>query len=390
MLLGIDRLLRRDIPQGLLRRLSGSRIGMLTNDLALTSDLVRGRGPLVDSGFPLTRLFGPEHGLSGRAREGELVADRTDPVTGVEVRSLYGDAVRPSPDDLADLDVVLVDLPDVGARFYTYIWTMSHMLEACADAGVAVVVLDRPNPLGGRLDAAEGPMLDERAQSLVGRWTMPIRHSLTIGELARHWVRTRRLDVELHVIEVEGWTRDAAIGTGEATWMPPSPNLPSPTTALLYPGTCLFEGVNVSEGRSTAVPFRAIAAPFIDGERLASAFADERLPGVACVPYGFTPLVRDHAGEACEGVILHVTDPTALRPVRTGVRLMSLIARLHPGALVERSLVPMPGESDWSPLEKLFGVRGAFAQIISGEWDDPGRLDVPDWADAVAPDLVYV
>ncbi|MBT2496132.1 DUF1343 domain-containing protein [Microbacterium sp. ISL-59] len=390
MLLGIDRLIRRDIRPDLLARLEGGRVGMVTNDLALTSDLRRGRQPLAETGWRFTRLFGPEHGLSGRAREGELVGDLVDPVTGVEVRSLYGDAVRPAASDLADLDVMLIDLPDVGARFYTYIWTMSHVLEACADAGVAVVVLDRPNPIGGRLDRAEGPMLDERAQSLVGRWSMPIRHGLTIGELARHWVRTRGIDVELEVVTVDGWSRDTARRVDEGTWMPPSPNLPSPTTALLYPGTCLAEGVNVSEGRSTAVPFRVIAAPFIDGERYAAAIMAAGLPGIAAVPYGFTPLVRDHAGDACEGVILHVTDAEALRPVHTGVRLLSLIEEIHPGMLEERSLVPMPGESDWTPLEKLFGVEGAFAQVVGGEWDDPERLAVPGWRDAVAQDLLYV
>lgn len=390
MHLGIDRLIRRDIRPDLLERLTRSRLGMLTNDLALTSDLRRGRESLTAAGWRFSLFFGPEHGLSGRAREGEHVGDVPDPVTGVPVRSLYGAAVRPRPSDLADLDVVLIDLPDVGARFYTYVWTMSHMLEACADAGVAVVVLDRPNPLGGRLDRAEGPILDERAQSLVGRWSMPIRHGLTIGELARHWVRTRGIDVELEVVEVAGWRRDdTALGVQELTWMPPSPNLPSAATALLYPGTCLAEGVNVSEGRSTAVPFRVIAAPFIDGERYAAAIAAERLPGLAAVPYGFTPLVRDHAGEACEGVILHVTDPAALRPVHTGARLLSLIEEVHPGALEERSLMPMPGESDWTPLEKLFGVEDCFAQIVAGEWNDPQRFAVPEWQDAVAADLLY-
>lgn len=171
--------------------------------------------------------------------------------------------------------------------------------------------------------------------------------------------------------------------------MPPSPNLPSAATALLYPGTCLTEGVNVAEGRSTAVPFRTIAAPFIDGERYAAAINMAALPGLVAVPYGFTPFVRDHAGEACEGVLLHVTDPDALRPVHSGVRLLSLIEEIHPGALEARSLIPMPGESDWAPLEKLFGVKDAFAQIVAGEWDDPARLRVPEWADAVADDLLY-
>ena len=265
------------------------------------------------------------------------------------------------------------------------------MLEACADAGVSVVVLDRPNPLGGRLDQAEGPMLDEAAQSLVGRWSMPIRHGLTIGELARHWVRTRGIDVELDVVAVDGWERtQTAIGGQELTWMPPSLNLPSAATTLLYPGTCLAEGVNVSEGRSTAVPFRVIGAPFIDAEDYAQAVNALELPGLAASPYGFTPLVRDHAGQACEGVILHVTDAEALRPVHTGVRLLSLLAELYPDSLVERSLVPMPGESDWSPLEKLFGVHGAFAQIVAGQWNDPAALAVPRWAAAVEADLLYV
>jgi len=390
MILGIDRLIARDLPAELTTRLTGQRLGMLTNDLALTSDLRRGRESLTEAGWTLDLLFGPEHGLSGRAKEGELVGDDTDPVTGVPVRSLYGEQVRPSAEDLARIDVLLVDLPDVGARFYTYIWTLSHVLEACADAGVAVVVLDRPNPIGGRLDQAEGPMLDENARSLVGRWTMPIRHGLTIGELAGHWIRTRGIDVELHVVDAAGWNRArSALGRQELTWMPPSPNLPSAATALLYPGTCLAEGVTVSEGRSTAVPFRVIAAPFIDGEVYAKAIAAADLPGLAVVPYGFTPLVRDHAGEACEGVILHVTDPETFRPVRTGVRLLSLLAELHPGALEECSLVPMPGESDWTPLEKLFGVRGAFAQIVAGEWDAPDALAVPEWSDAVASDLLY-
>lgn len=390
MQLGIDRLLQDDLPTSLRDRLHGARLGMVTNDLALTSTLARGRVGLSDAGYPLTLLFGPEHGLDGRAREGELVDDLRDELTGLPVRSLYGADVRPAPADLADLDVVLIDLPDVGARFYTYIWTMSHVLEACAEAGVAVVVLDRPNPLGGRLEQAEGPMLDEAANSLVGRWSMPIRHSLTIGELARHWVRTRRIDVELHVLEVRGWNRArTALGRQELTWMPPSPNLPSAATALLYPGTCLAEGVNISEGRSTAVPFRVVGAPFIDAEEVTSAFVDLDLPGVTASPYGFTPLVRDHAGTACQGLLLHVTDPERFRPVHTGVRLLSLLHALYPEALSERALVPMPGESDWSPLEKLFGVDGAFRRITSGEWDEPDALAVPEWPDLVAADLLY-
>ena len=224
-----------------------------------------------------------------------------------------------------------------------------------------------PNPLGGDLARAEGPMLDPSVQSLVGRWPMPIRHGLTIGELARHWVRTRRIDVELDVIEVTGWKRDeTALGRRELTWMPPSPNLPKCSHGHAVSRHVLGGGRERVEGRSTAVPFRVIAAPYIDGERYAARIDAEVLPGVRAVPYGLTPSVRDHAEEPCEGIILDITDADAFRPVRTGVRLLSLIEELHPGCLEERPGVPMPGESDASPLERLFGVRGAFEEIRLG------------------------
>ncbi|MBD5786443.1 DUF1343 domain-containing protein [Cellulosimicrobium terreum] len=390
MRIGIDKVAAGDLraADALLRH---GRLGLLTNDLATTSDLEVSRVALRRAGVPVVRYLGPEHGLSGRAREGEHVAGVVDPATGIPVVSLYGEHVRPTADDLRGLDAVVVDLQDVGARFYTYVWTLSHVLEACAEHGVAVVVLDRPNPLGGDLDVVEGPVLDEACHSLVGRWAMPLRHSLTIGELARHWVRTRAIDVDLRVVRVDGWDRaTTALESPTWPWVPPSPNMPSPTTALLYPGTCLIEGVNLSEGRSTAVPFRVLGAPWIDGEELARELRAAGLPGVRAVPYGFTPLVRDWAGEACEGVLLHVTDVEEFRPVRTGVALVRSVARLYPDLLAETEQRGLqPGESDATPLERLFGRRGAFASLTSGEWDDPATLDVPGWREETADDLLY-
>ncbi len=371
--------------------LRGLRLGLVTNDVALTSDVRRGREALLTAGLDLRLLFSPEHGLTGMAREGALMGDAVDPVTGLPVRSLYGETLAPSPEDLAGLDAVLFDLPDVGARFYTYLWTLSHVLEACAASGTRLVVLDRPNPLGGDLARAEGPMLDEaRCQSFVGRWSMPVRHSLTIGELARWWVRSRRIDVELDVVAVEGWTRDMTAVGSTAHWTPPSPAMPSALTALLYPGTCLLEGVNLSEGRSTAVPFRVLGAPWLDSEELARRIRGLGLPGLLATPYPFTPLVRDHAGEACEGVLLAVTDVDALRPVRSVVRILSVVAELHGDRLEERTFPPMPGEAPRTALEKLFGRVDAFPEITSGEWDDPARFDVPQWAEAVADSLLYL
>ncbi|WNB86417.1 DUF1343 domain-containing protein [Cellulomonas sp. ATA003] len=370
--------------------LRGLRLGMVTNDVALTTDFRRGREAVVAAGLDLRLLFTPEHGLTGMAREGALIGDDVDPVTGLPVRSLYGDTLAPAAADLAGLDAVLYDLPDIGARFYTYMWTLSHVLEACAAAGTRLVVLDRPNPLGGDLAVAEGPMLDEeRCHSFVGRWSMPVRHSLTIGELARWWVRSRGLDVELDVVAAEGWTRDVTAVDGAAHWTPPSPAMPSALTALLYPGTCLLEGVNLSEGRSTAVPFRVLGAPWLDAEALAGRIRELDLPGLRATPYPFTPLVRDHAGEPCAGVLLAVTDVAALRPVRSMVRILSLVAELHGDRLEERTAPHMPGESPRTALEKLFGRVDAFTEITTGAWDDPERFAVPQWAEAVSDSLLY-
>ena len=385
---GIDRLIAGE-PTQLAARLKASRLGYLTNDMAITADARRARDGIVAQGFPIERFFGPEHGLSGRAREGAVVDNGLDTTTGIPVVSLYGDRVRPRPADLDGLDIILVDLPDIGSRFYTYIWTLSHMLEACAEAGVAVVIADRPNPIGGSLALAEGPMLDENCQSLVGRWPMPIRHSLTIGEAARHWVRTRGIAVDLDVVTAEGWDRMDASWAVNRPWMPPSLNMPSAATALLYPGTCLAEGVNLSEGRSTSVPFRVVGAPWLDGAALADRLTKLDLPGVSALEYGFTPWVRDWAGEACDGVILHVTDPEVFRPVHTGVRMLAAIDEIHPGMLSERTHMQMPGESDATPLEKLFGRRGAFADITAGAWNNPTTLAVPAWADMVRDDELY-
>jgi uncharacterized protein YbbC (DUF1343 family) len=370
--------------------LRGRPLGLVTNDLVLTSGIRRAREALLAAGLDLRLLFSPEHGLTGVAREGAPQGDVVDGVTGLPVRSLYGDSMKPTPEDLAGLDAVIFDLPDIGARFYTYLWTLSFVIEACAEAAVQVVVLDRPNPLGGDLSKAEGPMLDEvGCYSFVGRWSMPVRHSMTIGELARWWVSSRGIDVELTVVPVQGWTRGTTLLDSAVHFTPPSPAMPSTLTALLYPGTCLIEGVNLADGRSTAVPFRVLGAPWLDSEALVRRIREVDLPGLSATPYPFTPMVRDYPGQPCEGVLFVVTDAEALRPVHAGVRALSAVAELHGDRLEELKFRDRDWEAPSTPLERLFGRRGAFAEITSAQWDDSAPFAVPDWAEAVSGSLLY-
>lgn len=364
-------------------------VGLVTNNASLSVRFEPARAALQRAGVALTRLFAPEHGLETAAREGAAVGDDTDRLTGLPVISLYGTKVAPSNADLAGLDAVLFDLPDIGARFYTYIWTLSHVMEACARQGVVLYVLDRPNPIGGDLRDVEGPLLDEaRCHSFVGRWSMPIRHSLTVGELARWWRHSRDIDVDLRVVHLDQWDRSAPVD--DVGWIPPSPNMPSRHTALLYPGTCLFEGLNVSEGRGTATPFRVVGAPWVDGALLAARFNDLELPGVRAAPHTFNPLAGDRRGETCRGVLLTVTAPRSLQPVRTGVALVTLLLELWPDEVAARTFVAIHDDAPGATaLDKLLGLPHSLETLRSGSLTAPGAFDCPDWVDTVSDHLLY-
>jgi uncharacterized protein YbbC (DUF1343 family) len=271
-------------------------------------------------GVRLVALFGPEHGVRGDAQYMAAVGEERDRRTGLPAHSLYGstrDSLAPSPRQLAGLDALCVDLQDVGSRYYTYQATMQLCLEAAARAGVAVVVLDRPNPVGGLL--VEGPALRPGFESFCGLHDLAPRHGLTMGELARLLAAELRLDVALTVLPCRGWRRGMAWRETGLPWVLPSPNMPTPETALVYPGMCLLEGTNLSEGRGTTRPFELLGAPWLDGHRLAEDLARQRLPGVRFRPATFVPTWDKHAGVRCHGVELHVRDPVAFRPVRTGL-----------------------------------------------------------------------
>lgn len=390
---GVDQLVEH--PPAALRE---ARCGMLTNDAAVTAALPRllapTRAAMLHAGVRLTALFSPEHGLAVSAADGAHVGDARDPMTGLPVHSLYGDAFTPTAEALDGIDVMLADLPDIGARSYTYAWTLSHVLEACTEASKPVWVLDRPNPLGGLMRHVEGPVLDDTVPpSLVGRWPGPARHSLTLGELARHWVRTRAIGVDLLVVQTAGWRRGMRWPVTGLPFVPASPAMPSYETALLYPGTCLLEGVNLSEGRGTSTPFRVAGAPWLDGTAVTEAFNGLGLPGVAARPSAFTPSAGKHAGEPCGGVMLHVLDEDVFRPVATGLHLLRAVRDVHPDRFAFAdygTAANPPGRHHFDRLVGTAAVRpalldptAAFHALVDA-WTSPG-----DWAERVAPDLLY-
>jgi len=276
----------------------------------------------------LRLLFGPEHGLDGVAAAGQHIASGLDRRSGLPVVSLYGAHQAPAAEELAQIDVLLCDLQDVGVRYYTYAWTLLLALEAAGKVGLPMWVLDRPNPLGGL--AVEGSLLRDGYRSLVGRWAVPVRHGLTLGELALLCNEQGALGVDLEVVQMHGWRREQRHAATGLPWVAPSPNMPDFQTALLYGGNCLVEGTTLSEGRGTALPFQQVGAPWIDGHALADALNRRGLTGVAARATAFAPTTSKYAGQRCEGVQLHITDEESLRPVALGVALLATVKELCP------------------------------------------------------------
>ncbi|HVK86128.1 MAG TPA: DUF1343 domain-containing protein [Kofleriaceae bacterium] len=304
--------------------LAGRRIGLLCNPTAVDVDLrhavdVMSARPELN----VTALFGPEHGVRGDAQYMVEVGDERDPRTGLPVYSLYGSteaSLTPTPAMLDDIDVMVYDVQDIGSRYYTFVWTMVLAMRACAKAGKAFVVLDRPNPIGGEL--VEGGSISPGFESFVGLVSCPNRPGLTAGEIARWRHAVEGLDLDLAVISMQGWQRDMHFDHTGLPWVMPSPNMPTVDTALVYPGMCLLEGTELSEGRGTTRPFELAGAPHLDGYQLAADLTAMDLPGVRFRPVVFTPQWEKHAKRACGGVQLHVTNPRTFRPYRTGVAFL--------------------------------------------------------------------
>lgn len=311
--------------------ISGRRFAVLANQASVTSDLVVAWRALAGRGGELVSIFAPEHGLWGLAQDMEEVGHEVEPVLGVPVHSLYGSSavtLAPKQEWLEGLEVLVVDLPDIGTRYYTFAATLAHAMDACQRAGVEVLVLDRPNPLGGT--ALEGGPVLPACRSFVSEIDVPVRHGMTLGELALLVRATRYPELPLTVVMCEGWRREQWWDETALPWVAPSPNMPTLLTAAIYPGACLVEATNLSEGRGTTRPFELIGAPWLDGEALARALNEAHLPGAAFRPTRFRPEFGKYARTVCSGVQWHVTDRRAMRPLETGVRLLAAVLRLQP------------------------------------------------------------
>ncbi|MCX7012454.1 MAG: DUF1343 domain-containing protein [Candidatus Sumerlaeota bacterium] len=321
-------------------RLRGKRVALTTNHSAINAKGERLLDLLGKSGIRVTAIFGPEHGFLGSWIAGEKIGDS---VSGaIPVYSLYGERRKPAPEMAGDFDVMLYDIQDVGVRFYTYVWTLFSVQQFCAEHGRKLIVLDRPDPIGGHI--VEGPVLEERFASFVGLKPVPIRYGLTPGEMAllfnqQGWLGHGR-QAELEVVKMEGWRRDMWFDDAGAPWVNPSPNIRTLDTAVVYPGTCLLEGANWSEGRGTLHPFELVGAPDVDAETLSRALNDLRLPGCRFLPAHFTPKPIEglvdkpkHNGERCGGVFIRVDDRETFRPVKTAVAILLTAKRLFPETL---------------------------------------------------------
>jgi uncharacterized protein YbbC (DUF1343 family) len=301
-------------------------IGLLSNVASQTMDGATSLRALREVGVNVAAIFGPEHGYYGQRAAGEHVDSGMDDET--PIYSLYGDNFTPAVDVLSSLSTVIIDLQDVGMRWYTYLTTVRYMLEACRAAQVPALLLDRPNPLGGVI--VEGMRATREFYSMVAPAPMPARYGLTIAEAAQ-WMNTELgINADLDIIPMRDWTREMFFQDTGLFWSSPSPAMATPQTAFLYSGTCMVEGINVSEGRGTALPFRQIGAPFIDAEALSDVLNGLNLPGVAFRPCWFTPTASKYAGEPCQGVRIFLRDPRVFEGYAFGLHLINTLLTLYP------------------------------------------------------------
>jgi uncharacterized protein YbbC (DUF1343 family) len=357
--------------------LAGRKIGLVANPSSVDSklrfivDLF-----LQEKSWQVTALFGPEHGLRAEVQAEEWSSEFTDPVSGLPVYSLYGERLKPEPQMLNNVDTIVFDMQDVGSRYYTFIYTLSYIMEACMSRDIEVVVLDRPNPING-VDI-EGPVLEKGYESFVGRYSIPTRHGMTIGELATLFKNEFGVNCKLQIVQMENWKRDLYFEDAKLPWVLPSPNMPTVDTAITYPGQCLLEGTNLSEGRGTTRPFEIFGAPWIDPNKLVAGLAAYQLGGVIFRAMYFQPTFSKHAGALCGGAQIHVTDRHQFKPVKFTLCLLHWLLQTYPEQFRWKD-PPYEYVTDRLPIDILFGnswireelEKGTHPDEIERRWTSP-------------------
>jgi len=345
--------------------IADGRVGLLTSITGRDSQN-RSTISILQEMCNLTALFGPEHGVRGDLAAGVMVENNVDFATGLPVYSLYGgEGKHISQEQLDCFDILVYDIQDIGVRYYTFLSTLHNVLMDCAKAGKRFVVLDRPNPLGGAI--VEGGILDMDYSSFVGCYPLPVRYGLTSGEAAMMMNAEMNYGCDLKIVPCSGWKRNSLFSDWGKLWPMPSLGLPTFETTLLYPGTCLIEGTNLSEGRGTAAPFRIIGAPFVDAEALTAAFNQIGLAGVIATPVWFQPTASKYQGEQCGGILLHVTDAAVLRPVTVGVNLLHILRTMYPE---DYTILP-PYKIGGRPFLALL----SGGADLTGDWDMAALLE---------------
>jgi uncharacterized protein YbbC (DUF1343 family) len=355
MRLGSERLLASS-------RLNGLRVGVLANPASIDREFRHIVDRLATSpDWTLTAIFGPQHGFQSDLQDNMIESPHAkDKRRNVPIFSLYSETREPTPAMLDLIDVLVIDIQDVGARIYTFVYTMANCLRAAARKGLPVIVCDRPNPIGGV--AVEGPMLEKGYESFVGQFPIPMRHGMTVGELARLFNERYAIGAKLEIVPMEGWSRDMYMDATGLPWVMPSPNMPTLDTAIVYPGTVLFEGTMLSEGRGTTRPFELIGAPWLDAERLAERMNGAGVAGVHFRPATFEPTFQKHARATCGGCQIHVTSRQEFEPVKAGVSLMRECYGLAPDRFRWRD-PPYEYEHDKMPIDILAGSPALRQQI---------------------------
>ena len=368
--------------------LKGKRLGLITNPTGTLKDMTA-IIDLLHEKYNLTALYSPEHGVRGDAQAGAKIIDEVDPLTGVMSYTLFGSGARLNEENTKDVDLMVIDIQDVGARFYTYLYTMSYSMADCKRLGIPVVIFDRINPIGGV--KVEGTICDDAFKSFVGDYNLPTRTGVTMGELALYLAGTRpeEFGCELTVVPCEGWTRDTYADETDLSWVIPSPNLPTIDGAELYIGTCIFEGTNVSEGRGTTIPFEIIGAPWLKSYEVVKAMNEKNLPGVRFRAGCFTPTFSKYQGELCYAVQPHVTDRRVFKSFETGLYLLEVIKDLHPDDFEYRQYSITTGNASY-PLDRLLGTdKFRSGELNAAEMIEYYKQGLEEYKEKIKPYLLY-